>query len=210
MRILTRRLAALAIVSTLTLAGCGSSDSDGDDSPSKDTTSSSPSADAPDEDADAPDVEAPDGDTITGTGYTFAVPEDWAVPEQDIPGTEATDAFAANLKDADGFADNVNVIRLDPAPVEDLDRLEDGLGAELERAGSKDIKVGDRADVDGDEAVSISSVQSQNGTNYLTDQFNAIHDGVSYVITFSFSETVSAEDRQELAASVLSSWKWTA
>ena len=210
MRILTRRIAALAIVSTLTLAGCGGgSDSEGDDSPSTDKTSAAPSSDAPTEAPDD-DVEAPGGDTITGTGYTFAVPEDWAVPEQDIPGTEATDAFAANLKDADGFADNVNVIRLDPAPVEDLDRLEDGLGAELERAGSKDIKVGDRAEVDGDEAVSISSVQSQNGTNYLTDQFNAIHDGVSYVITFSFSETVSAEDRQELAASVLSSWKWTA
>ena len=210
MRILTRRLAALAIVSTLTLAGCGSSDSDGDDSPSKDTTSSSPSADAPDEDADAPDVEAPDGDTITGTGYTFAVPQDWATPEQEIPGTEATDAFAANLKDTDGFSDNVNVIRLDPAPIEDLDKLEDGLTAELERAGSKDIQLGDRVDVDGDEAVSITSVQSQNGTNYLTDQFNAIHDGVSYVVTFSFSETVSEADRQELAASVLSSWKWTA
>jgi hypothetical protein len=206
MRILTRRVAALALVSTLTLAGCGGgSDSDGGDSPSTDKTSSAPSSDAPKD-----DVEAPDGDTITGTGYTFAVPQDWAVPEQEIPGTEATDAFAANLKDADGFSDNVNVIRLDPAPVDDLDQLEDGLSAELKRAGSKDVEVGDRTEVDGDEAVSITSVQSQNGTNYLTDQFNAIHDGVSYVITFSFSETVSAEDRQKLAASVLSSWKWTA
>jgi hypothetical protein len=208
MRSLTRRVAALALVSTISLAGCSSSDSGGDDSPSDDTTSASPSADEPTDEAPEEDVEAPDGDTIQGTGYSFAVPEGWAKPEQDIPGTEQTDTFAADLKDTDGFSDNVNVIRLDPAPIDDLDKLEDGLKAELEGAGSKDVTVGDRTEIDGDETVSISSVQSQNGNNYLTDQFNAIHDGVSYVITFSFSETVSEDDRSALAASVLSSWKW--
>jgi hypothetical protein len=205
MRIFTRRVAALAIVSTLTLAGCGGgSDSDGDTT-SSDATTATP--DAP-ETEDADDVEAPDGDTIQGTGYSYAVPEGWAVPEQDVPGTEQTDSFAADLKDSDGFADNINVIRLDPAPLDDLDALEKGLEAELEGAGSKDVKVGDRTEVDGDEAVTISSIQEQNGKQYLTDQVNAIHDGVSYVITFSFSDTVSEEDRDEIAASVLSSWKW--
>jgi hypothetical protein len=208
MRSLTRRVAALALVSTISLAGCSGSDSGGDDSPSDDTTSASPSADEPTDEAPEEDVEAPDGDTIQGTGYSFAVPEGWAKPEQDIPGTEQTDTFAADLEDTDGFSDNVNVIRLDPAPIDDLDQLEDGLKAELEGAGSKDVKVRDRTEIDGDETVSISSVQSQNGNNYLTDQFNAIHDGVSYVITFSFSETVSEDDRSALAASVLSSWKW--
>ena len=40
MRTLTRRVAALAIVSTLTLAGCGGSDGGSDDSPDNDSSSS--------------------------------------------------------------------------------------------------------------------------------------------------------------------------
>ncbi|MET0767573.1 MAG: hypothetical protein ABWY50_08015 [Aeromicrobium sp.] len=204
MRILTRRVAALAIVSTLTLAGCGGSDSEGEEAPAKDSTSAAPS------DAPADEAETPSGDTIEGTGYSYAVPEGWSTPEQDIPGTEQTDSFAADLTDTDGFSDNVNVIRLDPAPLDDLDQLEDGLTAELEGAGSKDVTVGDRVEIDGDEAVAISSSQTQAGAEYLTDQFNAIHDGVSYVVTFSFSDTVSEADRQDLAASVLASWKWAA
>ncbi|MET0931250.1 MAG: hypothetical protein ABWX74_17145 [Aeromicrobium sp.] len=199
MRILTRRVAALAIVSTLTLAGCGGSDSGGD---SGSDSSSSPSS-------SSDDVDAADGDAIKGTGYTYSVPDGWAVPEQDIAGTEQTDSFAADLEDTDGFADNVNVIRLDPAPLDDLDKLEDGLAAELEGAGSKDVTVGNRTEIDGDETVTITSVQTQAGKEYLTDQFNAIHDGVSYVITFSFSDTVSEADRNDLSSSVLASWKWT-
>lgn len=207
MRILTRRVAALAIVSTLTLAGCGGSGSD-DESPSDTKTSATADATDATDAPDVPDADAAAGDSITGTGYTYAVPEGWAVPDQEIAGTEQTDSFAADLKDTDGFSDNVNVIRLDPAPVTDLDKLEDGLKAELENAGSGDVTVGDRTEIDGDETVTITSVQTQNGKKYLTDQFNAIHDGVSYVITFSFSDTVSKADRDDLAASVLASWKW--
>lgn len=197
MRILTRRVAALALVSTIALAGCGGSGSDekaaSDPSTSAATTEAKPA----------------DGDTITGTGYTYAAPKDWAVPTEEISGTEQTDSFAANLKDTDGFADNVNVIRLDPAPITDLDKLEDGLKAELENAGSKEVTVGDRTTVDGEDTVSITSVQSRSGKNYLTDQFDVIHGGVSYVVTFSFSDTVSKADRSDLSSSVLASWKWT-
>jgi hypothetical protein len=200
MRILTSRVAALAIVSTLTLAGCGGSGSDDDSSSNTSDTSSSSSSN---------DAKPADGDSIKGTGYTYSVPEGWAVPDQEIAGTEQTDTFAADLKDSDGFSDNVNVIRLDPAPVTDLGKLEDGLKAELENAGSGDVKVGDRTEIDGDETVTITSVQTQNDKKYLTDQFNAIHDGVSYVITFSFSDTVSEADRNDLSSSVLASWKWT-
>lgn len=203
MRTLTRRVAALAIVSTLSLAGCGgSSDGGSDDKPDSDSTSATK--------APADDVDAADGDSIKGTGYSFTLPTDWEVPTQDIPGTEQTDTFAANLKDTDGFADNVNVIRLDPAPIDDLDDLEKGLVKELEGAGSSDVTVRDRTDIDGDDAVHIASGQNQQGATYLTEQFNAIHDGVSYVITFSFSDTVSQADRDKVADSVLTTWKWAA
>lgn len=201
MRTMTSRVAALALVSTLTLAGCGGGSDD--DAPKKsDSTSSAPAG-------DAPAAEAANGSKIEGTGYSYSVPEGWNVPTQDIPGTEQTDTFAANLTDADGFADNVNVIRLDPAPIKELDPLEKALTSELEGAGSKDISVRDRSQIDGDEAIHIASVQSQQGKNYLTEQYNAIHDGVSYVVTFSFSDTVSAADRDKIAGSILTSWTWT-
>jgi hypothetical protein len=202
MRTPTSRVAALALVSALTLAGCGGSD---DDAPKSDPKSSA-SADKP---ADEPAADAAAGSKVEGTGYTYAVPEGWDVPTQEIPGTEQTDTFAADLTDADGFADNINVIRLDPAPMEELDKLEKALTAELETAGSKDVTVRDRADIAGDEAVHIASVQNQQGKSYLTEQYNAIHDGVSYVVTFSFSDTVSDADRDKVADSILASWTWT-
>ena len=206
MRTLTRRVAALAIVSTLTLAGCGGGDGESDDAAESDTTTSAPeTTDAPDDDTD---IDAADGTSVKGDGYSYSVPEGWEVPTQDIPGTEQTDSFAADLTDDDGFTDNINVIRLDPAPVKDLDDLEDALVKELEGAGSKDVTARDRLDVDGDEAVHIASALSQQGSTYLAEQYNPIHDGVSYVVTFSFSDTVSEADRDALAESVLATWKW--
>lgn len=208
MRIPTRRVAALALASTLTLAGCGGSDGGSDDTPDTDTSSST--TDAPDDDTDREggDSDQADGNDIQGTGYSFSLPDGWEVPTQDIPGTEQTDSFAADLTDDDGFADNVNVIRIDPAPVDDLDQLEDALKAELEGAGAKDVTVRDRIEVDGEEAVRVASSQDQQGATYLTEQVNAIHDGVSYVITFSFSDSVSEGDRDDVAESILDTWKW--
>jgi hypothetical protein len=197
MRILTSRIAALTIVSTLALAGCGGSD----DEPKTDTKTSS-SADKSD------DTEAAAGEKIDGTGYSYSVPDGWKVPDQKIPGTEQTDTFAADLTDQDGFADNVNVIRLDPAPIKELDPLEDALVNELKTAGSQDVTLQDREEIAGDEAVHISSKQNQQGKTYLTEQYNAIHDGVSYVVTFSFSDTVSDDDREDVSESILNSWEW--
>lgn len=204
MRTLTRRVAALAIVSTLTLAGCGGSD----DAPSVDDLSSSTTADPTADPTDG--AEPASGKTIEGTGYSFSLPEGWDVPSQSIPGTGQTDAFAADLTDDDGFADNVNVIRLDPAPLDDLDQLEKALVTEIEGAGSKNVRIGDRATIDGVEAVHIDSELTQQGATYQAEQYNAIRDGISYVVTFSFSDTVSQQDRDDLAASVLAGWAWAA
>lgn len=210
MRTLTRRVAALAIVPTLTLAGCGGSDNSSDDDAPDSDSSASSTTDAPDDADDAPDSDdAAGGNTVKGTDYSYSLPKGWEVPTQKIPGTEQTDSFGADLTDADGFADNVNVIRLDPAPIDDLDKLEPALTAELKQGGSKDVTVRDRGEVAGDEAVHVSSIQEQQGKQYLTEQYNAIHDGVSYVITFSFSDTVSEDDRDDIAESVLDSWSWT-
>lgn len=199
MRILTRRVAALAVVSTLTLAGCGGSD--GDDKPDTDTSSSS--ADAPD---DSDDVPAATGDVITAAGFSFNAPEGWTDAKDVNP---AALALAANRQDTDGFADNVNVIE-DPTVVDaDIDELESSVERVLKSADSQDVEVEDPIDIDGEKAARISALLTLNGNKYRTEQFAVDHDGKGYIVTFSFSDTVSDDDRDALADSVVKTWKWS-
>jgi hypothetical protein len=202
MRSLPRHAATLTLLAGLALAGCGGGDSDGaaDGDSKKDTSSAAPAS-----------TEDPaTGGKVTGKGYSFNAPEDWKKPTQDIPGTEQTDTFVADLTDDDGFADNINVIRLDPAPIKEAGALEKALVKELEGAGAKKVTVRDRIQMDGDTAVHIASEFTQSGATYLTEQYDAIHDGVSYVVTFSFSTDVPQADRAKTAGSVLATWKWGA
>lgn len=206
MRTLTRRVAALAVVSTLTLAGCGGSDGD-DDTSSSDSSSST---DAPDKDDagdqdDAGDVAPATGDTITAEGFSFKAPEGWTDAKDVNP---SAIALAANRQDTDGFADNVNVIS-DPTIVDaDMDKLESSIEKVLTNANAKDVEVEDPIDVDGEEAARISAIFELNGNKYRTEQFAVDHDGKGYVVTFSFSEDVPDADRDELAESVLQTWTW--
>lgn len=203
MHTLPRRMATLTLLAGLTLAGCGGGDSDGSSdggTASKDSSSAAPT----------PSADPAEGAKVSGKGYSFHAPEDWKKPSQKIPGTEQTDTFVADLTDRDGFADNINVIRLDPAPIKETGALEKALVKELEGAGAKKVTVRDRLDVDGDTAVHIASEFTQSGATYLTEQYDAIHDGVSYVVTFSFSTDVPQDDRDETAESVLATWKWAA
>lgn len=188
MRINTCRLAAVTLITSLALAGCGGSDSG--------STS----------DSDKPKASAPAGKTIEGDGYSYVVPKGWDVPATKIPGTEATDTFVADLKDTDGFADNINVIKQDTAPPKPIAEIKEDLGDQLKQAGGKNVEVKEVGSIDGEDSVHVSSTQVSN----LTEQYFVVHDGATYFITFSHSEDVSEADRSKLAASVLSTWKWTA
>lgn len=196
------RPAAVISALVLTVAGCGgSSDSSSDgDSPSKDSKTS----------AAAPSADAATGATITGKGYTYNAPEGWEKPKQDIPGTEAADTFAADLGDDDGFADNVNVLIQDPTPGKLDDGIEKTLVSQLEQAPNvKDVEARERTTVAGDTSVHIASTQD-NAVKNLSEQYYVVHDGVLYVITTSFSTTVSQADRDEISESIIASWKWAA
>ncbi|MFI5430057.1 hypothetical protein ACHMWU_28865 [Aeromicrobium sp. UC242_57] len=119
MRIFASRMAAVTVLAALTLAGCGGSDSDSDSSKAKDSSSASKTTAAP-----TPEVDPATGKTITGKGYTYSAPDGWDVPTQKIPGTEMTDSFVADLKDTDGFADNINVIKQDTTPPKGARRVQ--------------------------------------------------------------------------------------
>lgn len=200
MHSLPRRAAALTMLATLTLSACGGSDSGSDgDSPKKsDKSSAAPGFDA----------EPADGKTLKGTDYTYSVPDGWDVPKEKPAGFDF-DSLAVDTKDKDGFTDNINVLRQDPAPAGLTDKqLGDELGKQLTAQGAKDVEVQSAVTIDGDPASHISSSQDLNGNKNLTEQYYTLHDGALYVVTFSHSMDASREDRDEVAGSILASWKW--
>jgi hypothetical protein len=183
-------VAALALSAVLLLAGCSSTDPGTEPAPS----------------SSAPAAEPASGDTITGTGYSYAVPEDWGDPGP-VEGFDP-DSFAADLDDADGFADNVNVI-LSPAGKVELEQVESAGPGELEGGGATNVTVEPRVTVAGTEASHISAGLASEGTEYLIEQFYVNSDEQTYIVTFSFSPDVADADRQSVTDAVLASWTWS-
>lgn len=208
----TTTSAALLVSAALLLAGCGGQSDDtaaSGDAGSSSSSSSSPSASAPA--ADAPDVEPASGESIAGTGYSFSVPEGWAIPDQELPGMDQVDVFVADLTDAsaDGFADNVNVV-LSPAPqaisADDIEKY--GVAELEEQGGATDVAVQERTSIAGAESAHITAAVTQQGVTYNVDQFYPSNDDQTYVVTFSFSPEVTDADRAAVYDAVLASWAW--
>lgn len=198
------RSVALLLAAALTLTGCstliptsressGSSQSDTDTATEEST-------------AGELEAEAATGATIAGDGYTFVAPAGWQDAQQPIPGFDP-DSFAANLQDTDGFADNVNVLK-SPVGVVTPDQVETLGLKELETVGATDIAVHDRVMVAGSESAHISAAMASEGVSYVVDQYYVSSDDQTYVVTFSFSDTVPAAERQQISESVLVTWTW--
>lgn len=192
----SQALAAASLLTVLALSGCGGSDADPAAKDDKTTSA-------------APDVEAADGKRITTDDYSFNAPDGWDEPKSPPSGFDF-DAAVLDPDDKDGFADNINVIRVDPAPTDDLEAFEDGSVKELEDAKYTDVALQPRQKVDGTTAIHLTSAGKQNGIDYALNQFGILHEKVIYIVTFSFSADVAADDQEDLAQSVLASWKWAA
>ena len=189
MKSLLRSIAIVAMV-VATLAGCGGSGSDDTSEPARTST-----------------AKPADGKTITGTAYTFKVPSGWGEQPGGLTGFDP-DAYAADLGDKDGFADNINVIKDDSVARYRGDKLEDAVKAGLDGANAADVTVKDRVTIDGEEAAHIEAIFSLNGIEYRTKQFAVAHDDAGYVVTLSFSKSVSEATRDKVSDSILATWKW--
>lgn len=202
-------IASIVLALSLALTGCGS-DEPADSSTSKDSKPAATAEPAePSEPAEPaePAVAPATGETITGSGYSYVVPEGWGKPPTNPPGF-APDSLAVNLDDKDGFSDNVNVIK-SPAPGgADLDQIEEAGKKELNGIGATDITVHDRLSVAGHEAGHLSSSMTIGKAEYIAEQYFVGNDAGLFVVTFSFSKSMSDADRVELAESVLATWKW--
>ena len=181
-------MTVLTVAAVVALSGCSAA------IPAATDTTASASAEAP---AD-----------FRGNGYSYNVPEGWGDTGQDLTGT-GIDTYAADLADqADGFADNINVL-LSPNGLIPADTLEEAAVAELEAVdGAENITVESPADFGGYEALHISAQFTQSGVTYLIDQFYPASDTQTYVVTFSFSPDASDDHRAEVIDAVASSWVW--
>jgi hypothetical protein len=193
--------AAVLLTASLLLTGCSLPAGGGSEGSSGGSTQSSEEETTPQLDA-APAT----GDTITGDGYSYVVPEGWGVPTQSVPGF-TPDTLAADLQDADGFADNVNVVK-SPVGLVGADQVESAGPKELEAAGATGVTVNDRLTIAGSESAHLTAVMSAGGTSYAIEQYYTSTADQTYIVTFSFNDTVPAAERTALAESVLVTWTW--
>ncbi len=161
---------------------------------------------SPSDPADELDAAPAAGETIEGDGYSYTVPEGWGVPEGVDGVSQGLDTVAADLADTDGFADNVNVL-LSPAGLVSVEQAEQAGADELAGGGATDVEVEDRVRVADTDAAHLSADFSQ-GTSYTIEQYYVSNDDQTYVVTFSFSDTVDDDQRIGTAESILASWTW--
>lgn len=190
------KVSTITLATSLALAGCATA------SAPKAAESVSVSAQAPE-----PAVAPATGTKITGTGYSFVVPEGWDRPGENLA-QEGIDTIAADLKDTDGFSDNINVL-LSPAGKVTPKQVESQGLKELEDSGAKDAKKHDRVTIGDSESAHLSALFPSEAGEYQIEQFYVSSKEQTYVVTFSFSPSVSEADRDALSNSVLATWSWT-
>ncbi|MGN5734600.1 hypothetical protein [Arthrobacter psychrochitiniphilus] len=198
------KFSGLTLALSLALVGCSASSTTKSSQPTPISAQTLERSTAP---ATPAAVKPAAGITIEGKGYSYVIPQGWAVPE-DTPTPVGIDTFAANMRDTDGFADNVNVV-LSPAGEVPAAIVESQGAKELENVGAKDVKVRDRTTIAGSESVHLSSVFPNDQGDYQTEQFYFNHKKQTYILTFSFSPTVSEADRLDVYSSVQATWSWT-
>ncbi len=202
---------ALVVLAPLLLAGCSGSPAASSSSSRAVSTAPSSAAASQPATTSAPSASASSsGSTdgvVSGTGYRFPVPDGWGKP-QGVDAPQGTDSFAAALDDADGFADNVNVIAL-PTGAVTPQAAEEQAPAGLKQIGATKVTVADRETVAGETAAHLSASLTSSGQKYRVDQFYVPHDGKTYVVTFSFSPGVSASDRSAVYSPSLAGWAWS-
>lgn len=197
-------IAATIALSALILTACG-----GEDDSTSETSATQESSESEPDTEDAEDAESAEPEAGARQEYgefSYALPEGWKDATRMVE--DPIVSAALDSKDSDGFADNVNVVHLSPAPEPDLDSLEKLAAAELEAAGATKIVTLERYDVDGAAGIRQTAVLTQQGQTYRVEQYNAIRDGDSYVLTFSHNVDTPNEERREDIDPILASFAW--
>lgn len=199
------RPAVLLIAVAFALTGCSAPDAvSGGVSEATATESSAPLG--TDGGAAELDAEPANGELIAGSGYTFIVPAGWTLGAPQAQGGVSTDSVATNTADTDGFVDNVNVLA--PQGLITADDVETSGAESLAQTWGTEVEVRERISVAGADSAHISANLTASGVSYAIEQYYLTSGDQTFVVTFSFSDTMPAAEREEIAESVLVTWAW--
>lgn len=188
-----RTAAVLAFVA-LALAAC-SSDS---------TPTPAPSASASASGSAGPSASPTPGTLVGRDAFAVTVPDGW-VEQPDAGGALL---LAVSDEAVDGYPTNVNVVE-DPTLAQVApEQLEEVRQAPLTASGATQIKAVGDYEVDGDQGVQITYEQNVRAIAVRSDEVTVTHGDTGYIVSFSFSPSVSRDDRDAVIASVMDTWTW--
>lgn len=212
MRIRTSFL-ALPVALLVAVAGCSS---DGESDPTESATSEATveatqeateevTQEVTAEEATAQatqDAASANGEMVTGTGYSYALPEGW-VSDSSINAAADSAAYDPN---ATTFASNINVI---VSPGEVGAQVHEDSVSSLVEMGATDAAVQDRVMVGGVESAHLAGTVDSNGESISLHQFAPAYDGSTYITTITFASDLSEGERQAIIDTILGSWTWS-
>ena len=192
-----RALAAVLLVTTAGLSGCGGDQPSGDPTKAASATESS-----------APTGDPTEGVDVTGEGYALTVPPGWTDSTDQVKARfDKVDRAAGDTSVVGGFADNVNVIVSDKRRIKTQRKAERILRTDLSQVG-KDVQVQEPGDLDGEVAYHATARLKVGRIKVRTTQYFAQHDGAWYLVTFSYGPQTDAETEAAEIQGMLDSWSW--
>jgi hypothetical protein len=193
-------------VAVLALPACSGSDDDADGS---DTTTTSASSDTTPTDEPTSSDE-PAGDSVTGSGYSIAVPSGWEdVTELAKQNNSQADIAVAEPQTEGEFRTNFNVVTPTPLPdgVDD-DELADQAATELESVTKSEVTPLDvTVDFDGAKALGQTSKTTTQGYTITITQYLLVHEDQIFATTLTYDEK-RADEAMDTLTEIADSWTW--
>ena len=193
-------------VAVLALPACSGSDDDNDDSDS--TTAAASSDTTPTDESTSSDE--PAGDSVTGSGYSIAVPSGWEdVTELAKQNNSQADIAVAEPQTEAEFRTNFNVVTPTPLPdgVGD-DELADQAAKELESVTKAEVTPLDvTVDFDGAKALGQTSKTTTQGFTITITQYLLVHEDQIFATTLTYDEK-RADEAMDTLTEIADSWTW--
>ncbi len=213
-------IATASVAALLTLTACsgGDADSEGADPTTDSNATQTPAVEetAPEEtpaEEAAPSAareltaDPATGETIEGAGYSFVAPEGWV--NQPDAATDPIEVVVSSDEAAtEGLVEYISVVR-SPAGLVSIPEYEAAVEGELAAAGATEVRIDDSVLIAGAESGHVSADIEQQGMEFFVEQYLPSNAQQTYIVSFNFSGETSAEERVDLAESVMVTWEWT-
>jgi PsbP len=148
------------------------------------------------------------GETIEGSGYTFAIPEGWDDATSDVQRTTGIDSAVRAEDEDDGFSRNV-VIEVQPAAgATDPEQIRAQWQTNIGNAVDATPEPIDGTTIDGEDAVGVRVETSQQDVDVVQVAYLTIKNGRVYSIALSAHHDVEDSATAEFEQ-LLGSWSWT-